>query len=148
MKVILQKDVLNVGDAGEVKEVADGYARNFLLPRKLAVRANAGNTKAVEHQKKLSLQKRDKRTKEMKDLAAKLEGKTYELKVKVGEKEKLFGSVTASDIAIAIKKDGFEVDKRKIDLQEPIRALGESKLKIKLAEGITPAIVVRVAAAT
>ncbi|MCU0824819.1 MAG: 50S ribosomal protein L9 [Leptospira sp.] len=144
MKVILQKDVLNLGDAGDVKEVADGYARNFLIPRRFAVRANDGNTKAAIHQKKLADLKREKRVKVMKDLATSIDGKTYEIKVKVGENDKLFGSVTTSDIALAIKKSGIELDKRKIDLGEPLKNLGEFKLKVRLAEGVTPNIIVKV----
>lgn len=144
MKVILQKDVLNLGDAGDVKEVADGYARNFLIPRRFAVRANEGNTKAAVHQKKLADLKREKRVKVMKDLAASIDGKTYEVKVKVGENDKLFGSVTTNDIANAMKKTGIELDKRKIDLGEPLKALGEFKLKVRLAEGVIPTIIVKV----
>ncbi|WP_411823053.1 50S ribosomal protein L9 [Leptospira sp. 'Mane'] len=144
MKVILQKDVLNLGDAGDIKEVADGYARNFLLPRRLAVRANDGNTKVIVHQKRLADLKRDKRTKVMKDLGASIDGKVYEIKVKVGENDRLFGSVTAGDIALAIKKTGVEIDKRKLDLGEPLKALGEYKMKVRLAEGVTPNIQVKV----
>ncbi|TGN18178.1 50S ribosomal protein L9 [Leptospira idonii] len=144
MKVILQKDVLNLGDAGDLKEVADGYARNFLIPRRLAVRANDGNTKVALHQKRLADLKREKRTKVMKDLSASIEGKTYEVKVKVGENDKLFGSVTANDIVLAIKKTGVEIDKRKLDLGEPLKALGEFKIKVRLAEGVAPQILVKV----
>jgi large subunit ribosomal protein L9 len=144
MKVVLQKDVLNLGDAGDIKEVADGYARNFLIPRRLAVRANDGNTKMAIHQKKLATLKRDKRVKVMKDLAASIEGQTYEIKVKVGEKEKMFGSVTATDIANAMKKTGIELDKRKLDLGEPLKNVGEYKIKVRLAEGVTPQIQVKV----
>jgi large subunit ribosomal protein L9 len=144
MKVVLQKDVLNLGDAGDVKEVADGYARNFLIPRRLAVRANDGNTKMALHQKKLANLKRDKRVKVMKDLAASIEGQTYEIKVKVGEKDKMFGSVTATDIANAMKKTGVELDKRKLDLGEPLKNVGEYKIKVRLAEGVSPQIQVKV----
>lgn len=144
MKVILQKDIVNIGDAGDIKDVADGYARNFLFPRKLAVKANDSNTKAILHQKRLADLKREKRTKTMKDVSLSLEGKSFETKVKVGEKEKLFGSVTAGDISVLLKKAGIEVDKRKIDLQDPIRSLGEFKIKIKLADGINPTILVKV----
>ncbi|EMY61196.1 50S ribosomal protein L9 [Leptospira terpstrae] len=144
MKVVLQKDVLNLGDAGDVKEVADGYARNFLIPRRFAVRANDGNTKAAVHQKRLAELKRDKRVKVMKELSASIEGKTYEIKVKVGENDKLFGSVTANDIALAIKNAGVELDKRKLDLGEPLKAVGEYKIKVRLAEGVVPQIIVKV----
>lgn len=148
MKVVLQKDVLNLGDAGDVKEVADGYARNFLIPRRFAVRANDGNTKAAIHQKKLAELKRDKRVKVMKELSASIEGKTYEIKVKVGENDKLFGSVTANDIALAIKSTGVEIDKRKLDLGEPLKTVGEFKIKVRLAEGVVPVIIVKVVGKT
>ncbi|MCZ8154603.1 MAG: 50S ribosomal protein L9 [Leptospira sp.] len=144
MKVVLQKDVLNLGDAGDIKDVADGYARNFLIPRRLAVRANDGNTKMALHQKKLANLKRDKRVKVMKDLAASIDGKSYEIKVKVGEKDKMFGSVTATDIANAMKKTGVEIDKRKLDLGEPLKNVGEYKIKVRLAEGVAPQIQVKV----
>ncbi|XDD45144.1 50S ribosomal protein L9 [Leptospira sp. WS39.C2] len=144
MKIVLQKDVLNLGDAGDLKEVADGYARNFLIPRRLAVRANDGNTKAAIHQKRLAELKRDKRVKVMKELSSSLDGKTYEVKVKVGENDKLFGSVTANDIALAIKNTGVELDKRKLDLGEPIKTVGEFKIKVRLAEGVVPQIIVKV----
>jgi large subunit ribosomal protein L9 len=144
MKVVLQKDVLNLGDAGDVKEVADGYARNFLIPRRFAVRANDGNTKMALHQKKLASLKKDKRVKVMKDIAASIDGQIYEIKVKVGEKDKLFGSVTSADIAGAMKKAGIEIDKRKLDLPEPLKNLGDYKIKVRLAEGVSPQIQVKV----
>ncbi|MDZ4727439.1 MAG: 50S ribosomal protein L9 [Leptospira sp.] len=144
MKVVLQKDVLNLGDAGDVKEVADGYARNFLIPRRLAVRANDGNTKMALHQKKLANLKRDKRVKVMKDIAASIEGQSYEIKVKVGENQKLFGSVTATDIANAMKKTGIEIDKRKLEMPDSIKNLGDYKIKVRLAEGVIPQIQVKV----
>ncbi|GBF48737.1 50S ribosomal protein L9 [Leptospira ryugenii] len=146
MKVVLQKDVLNLGDAGDVKEVADGYARNFLIPRRLAVRANDGNTKMALHQKKLAGLKREKRVKVMKDLAAQIDGKTYEVTVKVGENQKLFGSVTGNDVVNAIRKTGVEIDKRKLEIADTIKNLGEYKVKVRLAEGVVPQILVKVVA--
>ncbi|MCC5814674.1 MAG: 50S ribosomal protein L9 [Leptospira sp.] len=136
MKVILQKDVTNLGDAGDVKEVADGYARNFLIPKKFAVRASAGSTKMALHQKRLAELKKEKRAKSMKELASSINGQSVTVKVKVGENEKIFGSVTAQDIAQALANKGFEIDKRRIDLDQPIKSLGEFKIRLKLADGI------------
>ncbi|MBM9502006.1 50S ribosomal protein L9 [Leptospira sp. 201903071] len=144
MRVILQKDVINLGDAGDLKEVADGYARNFLFPKKLAVRANEGNTKAALHQKKLGELKREKRKKAMEGYSSNINGKEYDIVVKTGGGDKLFGAVTPMDIASLLKKDGIELDKRKIEIAEPIRSLGSYKIKIRLAEGIQPVITLHV----
>ncbi|PJZ55308.1 50S ribosomal protein L9 [Leptospira adleri] len=144
MRVILQKDVINLGDAGDLKEVADGYARNFLFPKKLAVRANEGNTKAALHQKKLGELKREKRKKAMEGFSSNISGKEYDIVVKTGGGDKLFGAVTPMDIASLLKKDGIELDKRKIEIAEPIRSLGSYKIKIRLAEGIQPVITLHV----
>lgn len=136
MKIILQKDVPHLGEAGDIKIVADGYARNYLLPNKFAERASEGKTKMALHQKKLAEIKKDKRKKSFKEISKTLEGKVYEFFVKTGENDKLYGSVTTIDIANLLKKDGIEIDKRKIELPEHIKALGEYKVKIKLEEGI------------
>ncbi|MBE7413417.1 MAG: 50S ribosomal protein L9 [Leptospiraceae bacterium] len=144
MKVILQKDVSNLGDAGDIKEVSDGYARNFLFPKKFAIRADEGNTKTAIHQKKMALLKKEKRKKTMSDLASSINGKEFELKVKVGEKDKLFGSVTANDISVMLKNSGFDIDKRKIELSDQIKSLGEFSAKIKLADGINASVKIKV----
>lgn len=136
MKVILQRDVTNLGDAGDVKEVADGYARNFLIPKKYAIRASAGSTKMALHQKRLADLKKEKRAKSMKEMASSINGQSVTVKVKQGENDKIFGSVTAQDIAQALANKGFEIDKRRIDLEQPIKAVGEFKIRLKLAEGI------------
>lgn len=144
MKVILQKDVTNLGEAGDQKEVADGYARNYLLPNRLAIRANEGSAKVIEHQRKLAAIKKDKRVKSMQEVAKSIEGKEVQILVKVGENDKLFGSVTAIDIANALKKDGIEIDKRKIEVGEHIKSLGSYEVKVKLAEGINPKLKIKV----
>jgi large subunit ribosomal protein L9 len=136
MKVILQKDVMNLGDAGEIKEVKDGYARNFLLPKKLAIRASEGSTKMALHQKRLADLKKDRRVKTMKEMATSIDGQNIEIQVKQGENEKIFGSVTAQDIAQSLASKGFQIDKRKIELDQPIKSVGEFKIRLKLAEGI------------
>lgn len=144
MKVILQKDVSNLGDAGDLKEVADGYARNFLLPNRLAIRANEGSAKVIEHQRKLAAMKKDKRVKSMKEIATLIESKEFQVFAKVGENDKLFGSVTSIDIASALKKEGIEVDKRKIEIPEHIKSLGNYQVKLKLTDGITTIIKLKV----
>lgn len=140
MKIILQKDVINLGDAGEVKEVADGYARNFLFPKKLAIRASEGSTKMALHQKRLADLKKEKKAKEMKNLSSQIDGQSLEIKVKTGENDKIFGSVTSGDISNALSAKGFSVDKRKIDLEQPIKSLGEFKIKLRLAENVQATI--------
>jgi large subunit ribosomal protein L9 len=140
MKIILQKDVINLGDAGEVKEVADGYARNFLFPKKLAIRASEGSTKMALHQKRLADLKKEKKAKEMKNLSSQIDGQSIEIKVKTGENDKIFGSVTSGDISNALSAKGFSVDKRKIDLEQPIKSLGEFKIKLRLAESVQATI--------
>jgi large subunit ribosomal protein L9 len=144
MKVILQKDVSNLGDAGDLKDVADGYARNFLLPNRLAIRANDGSTKVIEHQRKLAAVKKDKRVKSMQEIAKAIESKELQILVKVGENDKLFGSVTSLDIANALKKEGIEIDKRKIEIPEHIKALGNYQAKVKLADGVNTSIKIKV----
>jgi large subunit ribosomal protein L9 len=144
MKVILQKDFPNLGDAGDIKDVSDGYARNFLIPQRIATRADESSTKIAIHQKKMIELKKEKRKKSMQDISGSLKGKEVEVLVKVGENDKLFGSVTPQDISNALKKIGFEVDKRKIEITETIKALGTFQAKIKLADGIISVIQVKV----
>ncbi|MBP7737531.1 MAG: 50S ribosomal protein L9 [Spirochaetes bacterium] len=140
MKVILQKDIPNLGDAGDIKEVSPGYARNFLLPRKLVIVANDSSKKAIDHQKKLVKIKKEKRKKQSEKLAESITGLELQIAVQVGEEGKLFGSVTAMDIAKKLKEKGFEIDKRKIIIETPIKQEGEYTVKIKLDEGQAPAI--------
>ena len=145
MKVILQKDVMNLGDAGDIREVADGYARNFLIPGKLVVPARGNSIHAIEHQKKMRNLRIEKRNKEMGGLAEKIKGlEPIEIAVRVGSKNKLFGSVTPANIAQSLRDLGYMIDKRKIEPSDPIRALGTFQLKIRLAEKITSPITVRV----
>lgn len=148
MKVILQKDIPNLGDAGEIKEVADGYARNFLIPRKLVLPATAGTAKAAAHQRRLINLKTEKRRKEMAVLSEKLKAiADIEMQIRVGAKNRVFGSITSAMIAKAIeeKSEGaIVVDRRKIEPGDPIKALGEHKLRINLASDIRVPITVRV----
>ena len=137
MKVILQKDIPNLGDAGDVKEVADGYARNFLLPKRLVIRYNESSEKAMGHQKKLIKFKKDKRRSQSEKLAEALADMEIKVVAQVGEEDKLFGSVTSMDIAKHLAEKGYQVDKRKIQLDDPIKKRGEYEVPLKLDEGIT-----------
>jgi len=144
MRVILQKDVQNLGEAGDIKEVAEGFARNFLLPKKLVIPYNESSAKAIEHQKKLVKIKKEKRKKEGQKLVEALSSVALTIGAQVGEDEKLFGSVTAIDIADKLLQMGYTIDKRKIVLPEPIKKAGEHEVKIKLEEGLTATIKVSV----
>jgi len=144
MKVILQKDIPNLGDAGDVKDVSPGYARNFLLPKKLVLVANESSQRAIEHQNKLIKIKKDKRKKQSEKLIESLSGVSVTisahaheaLRAQVGEEGKLFGSVTSIDIARKLKEIGHEIDKRKIQLADPIKQVGEYEVTLKLEEGL------------
>ena len=138
MKVIFVQDVPKVAKAGEIKEVADGYARNFLIPKKLALLAKPGVTVVeLERQKKVAAQAQA----EASQLASGLEGKEVKLKARVGAEERLYGSVTSGDIADELQKSlGVTVDKRKIELEEPIRQLGSYEVTIRLAQDVLPKI--------
>ncbi len=140
MKVILQKDIPNLGEAGDLKDVAAGYARNFLLPKNMVILANDRSQKAIEHQKRLIKIKKEKRKKEGEKLVDELSSKEVIIKALVGEEGKLFGSVTAIDIAKKIMELGYEIDKRKIQLDEPIKQEGEYDISIKLGEGLTTVV--------
>lgn len=137
MKVILREDVTHLGIAGAIVNVADGYARNYLLPRQYAVPATSNNLKAVEHEKRVMESKRAKRRKEADGVKAKLERVSCSISKKVGEQDKLFGSVTTQDIEKAFRAEGFEVDKKDILLTEPIKALGVYTVPIRVFEDIT-----------
>lgn len=137
MKVILQKDIPNLGDAGDVKEVATGYARNYLLPRKLVIEANESSRKAMEHQEKLIRLKKDKRRKESEKVSDAMSNLAITIQAQVGEEGKLFGSITSMDIAKKLAEAGFTIDKRKIGLDNPIKQTGEYDIPVKLDEGLT-----------
>jgi len=144
MKVILQKDIPSLGDAGDIKEVAEGFARNFLLPKKLVIIANESSKKAIDHQMKLIKIKKDKRKKTSEQLAASMSDIELTIPAKVGEEGKLFGSITSIDIAKCLKEKGFDIDKRKILLDTPIKSEGEFKISVKLDEGLTATVKVNV----
>ena len=141
MKVIFLQDVPNVARAGEIKEVADGYGRNFLIPKKLALLATPSATSTVEVQQRITERSQAQTEAEMTELAQQLEGKEITLKAKTGAKDRLFGSITSADIASELQNaTGQVVDKKKIELAEPIRQLGSYEVAIKLAKDIAPKI--------
>lgn len=132
MKVILKEDIRHLGKIGQVVDVADGYARNYLLPKGLAIEANIKNIKSIEHERKL-LQEKAKKLKDTAiDIASKISGTTLSIKAKAGEDGKLFGSVTTMDIAEALRSEGIDIDKKKIILEEPIKRLGSYAVTVKL----------------
>ncbi len=137
MKVILKEDVKNLGKMGDIVNVAEGYARNFLVPKKLAVEALTENIKALEHQKKIIQEKAKKVKNASKDLSDRISSLTLTIKAKAGEEDKLFGSITSMDIANALKNEGIEIDRKKISLEEPIKRLGSYTVSIKLHPEVT-----------
>jgi large subunit ribosomal protein L9 len=146
MEVILREHVDNVGRRGEVVKVADGYARNYLLPRKLALLATEGNKKQIERERAKfdALEAEEQKVAEA--LSVRLSGVEIEIARKVGETEALYGSVTSSDIAEALAAKGVELDRRKLQLAEPIKKLGEYNVPVKLHREVTTHLKVRVVA--
>ena len=132
MEVILKKDVDNLGYANDVVKVREGYARNFLLPRGLALPVTDANRATIEREKKAHAAKAAKEKAELETLAGRLNGMRYVAPRKVGENDLLYGSVTSGDIAEFLRTKGSEVDKRKIQLEEPIKHLGDYEVKIRL----------------
>jgi large subunit ribosomal protein L9 len=132
MKLILREDVENLGRGGELVEVKPGYGRNFLLPRGLAVAANTKNVKEVEHQKAVAAAKAAKLKASAEAVAKRLSDTPITLKRKVGEQDKLYGSVTALDIAEALALRGLVIDRRSIDLADPIKTVGDFEVPVKL----------------
>ncbi|MGI5853497.1 MAG: 50S ribosomal protein L9 [Bacillota bacterium] len=145
MKVILVQDVKALGKKGDTKEVSDGYARNFLFPRGLAVEANQVNVKKLEFEKKVEQERREQEEAEARQIATTINDMQVAIKVKAGEGGRLFGSITAKDIADAIQKySGMEIDKRKLELSESIKALGNYPVNVHLYPGVTATITVRI----
>ena len=141
MKVIFLQNVPNVARAGEIKEVADGYGRNFLIPKKLALLAIPSATSTIEAQRGITERSQAQTEAEMTERAHQIEGKEIILKAKTGAKDRLFGSITSADIASELQNaTGQVVDKKKIELAEPIRELGSYEVAIKLAKDIAPKI--------
>ena len=146
MEVILRQHVDNLGKRGEIVKVADGYARNYLLPRKLALLATDGNKQRIETERVKFEAAEAEEKKIAEAMAARVNNLELEIARKVGETEALYGSVTSSDIAEALGGKGFEVDRRKIQLQEPIKRLGEFDIPIKLQRDVTATVKLKVVA--
>ena len=137
MKLILREDVYNLGKSGELVSVKEGYARNYLLPRNLAMLASSANVRQLDHEKKVIELRQQKLKGGALEQAKKLEGVKVSIKRKVGEQDKLFGSVTALDIAEALAASGHKLDRRLIHLPEPIRAVGDFPVEIRLHREVT-----------
>jgi len=142
MEVILREELEKLGTRGSIVKVADGYARNYLLPKKLAVLATDANRKIVEQERQAWLRKEAKVKADAEDLAKLLSGITLTFRHKVGENDQLFGSVTGRDIAESLEKQNFHVDRRKTVLDEPIRTLGEHKVAVRLHREVPTEITV------
>ena len=145
MEVILREDVEKLGTRGQVVKVADGYARNFLIPKKLAVTATESNKNIVEQERQAHLRKEAKLAGEAQELAKLMTGVTLTFSQKSGENDQLFGSVTSKDIADGLTAKGFNIDRRKIQLDDPIKTLGEFKVPVKLHREVTTEVTVVVA---
>jgi len=145
MEVILREDIDKLGTRGQLVKVASGYARNFLLPKRMAVPATAANKKIVEQERQAYLRKEAKLASEATDLGKMLGAVSITIHQKAGENDQLFGSVTSKDIAEALEKQGYTVERRKIALEEPIKTLGEFKVPVKLHREVTAEITVTVA---
>ncbi|MEJ5227646.1 50S ribosomal protein L9 [Thermodesulfovibrio sp.] len=137
MKVILKDDIQGLGKAGQIINVKDGYARNFLLPRGLALVADEKNMKLLEYQKKKIEEEAKKKRQDAESIAQRLSEIQITLSAKAGEDQKLFGSITAKDIAEALQTNGFSVDKKQIVINEPIKRVGEYEVEIKLLGNVT-----------
>lgn len=135
MKVILQKDVKDLGKVGELVSVSKGYARNFLFPRSLATEATERRISELNHLKKVAEYKKKKAVNERKEVVQKLAAVNVIFKRSAGDKDKLFGSITNVDIANELAKLGYSIDRRDIVLEEPIKMLGQHKAKVKMGEG-------------
>jgi len=146
MEVILREHVDNLGQRGEIVKVADGYARNYLLPRKLALVATEGNRRQIEREREQFDAKEAEDKKVAEAIAARLGSLEVVIARKVGETEALYGSVTSADIAESLARSGFDVDRRKIQLHEPIKRLGDTDVPIKLHREVTATVKVHVVA--
>jgi large subunit ribosomal protein L9 len=142
LKVILTKDVPTLGKSGEMKSVADGYATNYLIPRALAVPAAGGAYRAWQHDIASREEKRQREREEAEIAATRIASTTLTMGVKVGEGGKLYGSITTKNIADALARRGIEIDRHKIDLEEPLKSLGTYKIAIKVFGGMTPEVTV------
>ena len=137
MEVILKEDVASLGSRGDVVKVAEGYGRNYLLPRKLAIRASEGNKAVIEQMKAAAVRRSAKEKSGAEALAKQFEGVSVSFTRRAGEQDQLFGSVTSGDIADALTKKGFDIDRRKIQVHEPLKSLGEFDVPVRLHKDVT-----------
>ena len=137
MEVILKEDVAKLGSRGDVVKVAEGYGRNFLLPRKLAIEASSGNKKVIEQMRAASVRRSAKEKTQAEELSRQFDGLSVSFQRKSGENDQLFGSVTSGDLADALEKKGFNIDRRKIQVHEPLKTLGEFMVPVKLHKDVT-----------
>ncbi len=145
MRVILKVEVRGLGRAGEIKDVADGYARNYLLPKGLAIEATGGELKLLAQERQSEKTKKDRAHRDAEELAARLGEVTLVFKLKAGERGKTFGSVTAKEVADALKKEAkAEIDKTKIVLHEPLRSLGVHKVEVRLLSDVRANVTVAI----
>jgi large subunit ribosomal protein L9 len=144
MEVILKEDVDTLGHRGDVVKVADGYGRNFLLPKKLAMEANSANKAVIEQMKASAVRKSAKEKSEAEALVSQLNNVALVFERKVGENEHLFGSVTSADIAAQLEAKGFHIDRRKVQLEEPLKQVGEFHVPVKLHREVTAHVAVTV----
>jgi large subunit ribosomal protein L9 len=144
MEIILQEDIEKLGTRGQVVTVKEGYARNYLLPQKLAIPANASNMKRLEKMRAAFAKKEATERESAQQQAAQLASVALKLSRKAGENDQLFGSVTTADIAEALKAQGYEIDKRKIQLNDPIKLVGEYPITLKLYRDVTATVTLTV----
>lgn len=146
MEVILKEHVEHLGRRGDIVKVAEGYARNYLLPRKLALVVNEGTKRQVEREKKLAEAREAEERMQAEALAERLKQAHIEIARRVGENETMYGSVTSADVAHALQAKGFDIDKRKVVLSDPLKALGEFPVPVKIHRDVTAEVTVRVVA--
>jgi large subunit ribosomal protein L9 len=137
MEVILKEDVAKLGLRGDVVKVAEGYGRNFLLPRRLAIEATAGNKKVIEQMRAAAVRRSAKEKAQAEELSKQFDGVSVSFQRRSGEHDQLFGSVTSGDLADALEKKGFNIDRRKIQLHEPLKTLGEFTVPVRLHREVT-----------
>ena len=137
MKVILKQRIDKLGNVGDLVAVADGYARNCLIPRDLATRADEGKIKRIEHERRMIKAREDKVLKEAQELAGRIEAFSCTISARAGEEDRLFGSVSAADVAAALHEAGIEIDKKNVQLEEHIKELGVYSVPVDLGQGVT-----------
>jgi large subunit ribosomal protein L9 len=146
MKVILQEDIDNLGKAGDIVKVADGYGRNYLIPKLLAVPADVRNLRALEHDRRVIEARAKKTRRSAEEMGGRLSSLSLTIPAKAGAEGKLFGAVTSRDVAEALERAGVAVDRRMVLLEEPIKQVGEYQVKVRVGTEIVPEVSVRVVA--